>query len=205
MAIVKPKLIAPWLLNTGILIATLPVVVYPIAALFLMALAEKYFGIGARIGVGLFSLGGFIIYLRYLWRWVDWFLDRERDHKREKYRGIYRVKALPKIEKSIWRNLGAEIKVGDYGWEASPWRQDGMIYLQGLNEKWGLVWWAGFEADQIEYVCPKPVSQYDWRDFDYEGPKPKALYHWKYSKPKVLCQFPVETPPNNQDGYEFPV
>jgi hypothetical protein len=37
-----------------------------------------------------------------------------------------------------------------------------MIWLQGLNENWQIVWWAGFNPDQIEEVGPKPCSQYDW-------------------------------------------
>lgn len=169
--------------------------IYLIASFVLMDFAEKSFGVWGRIAVGIFALVGFfMIFMRYLYRFGGWLSERGREEKRDKYRAIYRVKILPTDPKSICKSKDTEIKIGDYGWEATPWRNNGLIYLHGLNEKWGLVWIAGFRPEQIEYVCPKPVSQYDWRDFEYDGPKPRAPYHWQYSNPKSLCPFPVETP-----------
>jgi hypothetical protein len=158
-----------------------------------------------RISVGVLALAGFIVVLRYVGRCLDWVCDRYRDEKREKYLGIYRVLSLPTDPRSVCTCKDIPINVGDYGWEANPWRKNGLIYLHGLNAAWGLMWIAGFRPEQIEYVGPKPVSQYDWRDFEYDGPKPKAPYHWRYAKPKHPCPYPVETPDGKLGFQQFPV
>ena len=168
--------------------------IYILASYGLMNLAEKWFGPAGRIVAGLVALVGFfMVFLKNVYRIGDWAAELDRTHKRETYRKIYRITALPD-PKNICYDRRAEIKIGDFGWEASPWRKDGLIYLHGLNEKWGLVWIVGFRPDQIEFHCEKPVSQYDWRDFEYEGHAPGAPYQWYPAKPKQLCPFSVPTP-----------
>jgi hypothetical protein len=78
----------------------------------------------------------------------------------EKYRHIYRVKSLPSESSCILQADGASIKIGDYGWEAEPIRNDHLTYLHGLNDKWQVVWYAGFRPEEIEIIGPKPRSQY---------------------------------------------
>jgi hypothetical protein len=134
-------------------------------------------GIGAGaltvvIGVGL-------VVLFYRWTWKR---DREQlQDLREKYRSIYRVIALPSAEKIIAKPGGAEIKIGDYGWEAGGSKsKDGCVYLQGLTLEWTVVWHAGFRPDQIEWIAEKTSSQYDcW------------VPYWVKSPPPPPCPFPV--------------
>jgi hypothetical protein len=78
----------------------------------------------------------------------------------KKYPLIYRVTAAPSLDRCFLVANGASVEVGDYGWEAESIQNDGLIYLQGLNNKWQVVWYAGFRSDQIEIVGPKPRSQY---------------------------------------------
>ncbi len=103
---------------------------------------------------------------------------RQLAELREKYRRIYRVVSLPTEEKSIVKREGAEIRVGDYGWEALPTRNDGLIHLQGLTRAWHVVWHAAFRPDQIEKVAEKPSSQYDYWFPDWAGglPRPPCPY-----------------------------
>jgi len=84
---------------------------------------------------------------------------------------------------------GASIKIGDYGWEAVPLRDDGLIYLQGLDTEWQVIWHAGFRPEQIESVATKPQSQYDWN------------YEWV--RKKLLCPFPVQE--HSTAGMGFPI
>jgi hypothetical protein len=177
---------------------------YPICSLFLMNEAENRFGFWGRVLTGILALAGFLfVLLRYLFRLADFALARERDVARKKYRGIFRVIALPTEDpENIWQLQ--EIEVGDFGWESKPIWENGLIYLQGLTEDWGLVWRAGFRPEQIEFVGEKPVSQYDWPDFEYEGPKPSTCYHWQYSKPKRPCPFPVPKK-TKHDRLMFPI
>lgn len=100
---------------------------------------------------------------------------RRRRKLRTKYPGVYRVLVVPDDKTCIRKPEGAAIRVGDYGWEAVPFRKDELIYLQGLTEDWLVVWYAGFGLEQVEYVGPKSRSQYDWSD------------EW----PKIPCPFPV--------------
>jgi membrane protein implicated in regulation of membrane protease activity len=113
----------------------------------------------------------------------DWMARREKRRLatlREKYRGVFRVKQLPTEKKTIVKPEGAEIQVGDFGWEAYPIRPDGLIHLQGLNETWEVVWHAGFRPEQIERVADKPASQYDyWKPY------------WAKIPPPEPCPFPV--------------
>lgn len=95
--------------------------------------------------------------------------ERRRLLLRERYRHIYRVLALP--EEAL-KAEGAEVRVGDYGWEAEPLRADGRISLQGLTAGWTVVWHAGFRPEQVEQVAVKPRSQYDWDAAWLRNPPP---------------------------------
>jgi prepilin-type N-terminal cleavage/methylation domain-containing protein len=122
--------------------------------------------------------GIFLVFLFYRWTWRR--NKQQLTRLREKYRNIYQVKALPTDAKSIVKPEGAEIQIGDYGWDARPTRRDGLIHLQGLTARWQVVWHAGFRQDQIEKVAAKPASQYD-----YWTP------YWAKSPPPPPCPFPV--------------
>lgn len=69
---------------------------------------------------------------------------------------------MPAAQMSIIKPQGAEIRIGDYGWEAGPDPGDGLIYLQGLAPDWTVVWHTGFSRDEVERVAEKPTSQYDY-------------------------------------------
>ena len=118
----------------------------------------RFFGVWAGIVAGVFATIGFLALTNFLGK------NSHRRHCRKmakKYTRIFRVVALPTDEKVIIKPKGSEIKLGDNGWECGPIRKNGLIYLEGLNEKWQMIWWAGFRPEQIEYVGPKPLSQYD--------------------------------------------
>jgi hypothetical protein len=131
-------------------------------------------GVGAGLLAGILCVTAAVLFYRARWRKNA----QRRRELREKYRGIYRVVELPPHESSIKKPEGAEIKIGDYGWEAAPLRDDGLTYLQGLSPQWRVVWYAGFQPDQIENVALKPRSQYDWD------------YTWMSNPPE--CPFPVQ-------------
>ena len=133
-------------------------------------------GIGAAILAGLLCMG--LVVLFYWWLGLR---DKKRlQELREKYKGIYRVTSLPAEQGNIVRAEGAEIKIGDYGWEAMSLHKDGLLYLQGLTPDWTVVWHAGFRADQVERVAAKPCSQYEhW------------VPYWAKVPPPPPCPFPV--------------
>lgn len=122
----------------------------------------KNYGVWVGIGAGLLSavpcIAATCLFYRMRWRKCA----RRRQECKQKYGWIYRVVALPTDETTIKKPGDAEIKVGDYGWEAVPLRKDGLIYLQGLTPQWRVVWHAGFRPDQVEKMAPKQQSQYDW-------------------------------------------
>jgi len=112
------------------------------------------------IGAGAITLIICVVAVVLFYRW-SWKRDRKRlQELREKYRGIYRVLALPSDQKIVAKPHGAEIKICDFGWEAGRANKDGLIYLQGLTSLWTVVWHAGFRPDEIEWVTDKPSSQY---------------------------------------------
>ncbi|HWQ92990.1 MAG TPA: hypothetical protein VN673_15035 [Clostridia bacterium] len=113
--------------------------------------------------------------------------ERRRRELREKYRDVYRVVALPADANIMQKPQGAEIRVGDYGWEAEPLRDDGLLYLQGLTAEWRVVWYAGFRPDQIERVDEKPQSQYNWN------------YSWV--KSPTICPFPIQARKTPDRGF----
>jgi membrane protein implicated in regulation of membrane protease activity len=147
----------------------------------------KSYGIWSGIGAGFFSAIVCIALVIVFYRVQARQLKQRRDELRGKYKQIYRVLTLPTDETRIKKPEGSEIKVGDYGWEAVPLRNDGLIYLQGLNPQWRVVWYAGFSPDQIESVASKPQSQYDWN------------YTWIRNPPP--CPFPVQERETNTMGF----
>ena len=175
---------------------------YPAVGIAAIYFVDSRFGAGARITVGVIIFAGFFAYLRWLYRWADRMGAQRRAEIRETYRGIYRVKGAPS---SQWSWLKENIQVGDYAWERPPWHRDDLISLHGLEEQWGVVWMAGFCHEDVEFVTAKPVSEYDWRDFDYDGPKPRAPYHWGLAKAKTLCPFSVRTENRKVFKWRFPV
>lgn len=138
----------------------------------------KSFGAWAGIGAGVLSAVVAGIAVVALYRASGRRREERRRELRNKYPGIYRVLAIPTDASTIEKPEGADIKIGDYGWEAEPIGNDDLIYLQGLTEEWQVVWYAGFRPDQIESVGPKPRSQYDWN------------YSWVRNPP--YCPFPVQ-------------
>jgi hypothetical protein len=146
----------------------------------------KQYGVLPGIGAGVLAATVCVVVVVELYR-----RSRRRDARRlkelrEKYRAIYRVIAPPAEDNAVIKPEGAEIRVGDYGWEAGPLQKDGLVYLQGLTVAWRVVWHAGFRPDQIEKVGWKPASQYDhWVPYWAKGDSPPP------------CPFPVlarETP-----------
>ncbi|HEX3717886.1 MAG TPA: hypothetical protein VH595_07945 [Verrucomicrobiae bacterium] len=128
------------------------------------------------------SAGLVVLWYRWMWRRNK---ARLRELK-EKYRSIYRVVALPGDKSGVVKLAGAELKVGDFGWEAVPIRKDGLTHLQGLTPGWNVVWHAAFRPDEIQLVGAKPSSQYDY-----------WVPYWAKSPPPPPCPFPIlarETP-----------
>jgi hypothetical protein len=141
--------------------------------------ASKKFGVWAGIVAGILSgvlcVSAVVLFYRDRGRRNE----EKRRELRDRYSKIYRIVSLPGDGKNIKLAKGAAIKIGDYGWEAEPRNtKDGLVYLQGLTNKWRVVWYAGFQRDQIEIICPKPNSQYDWN------------YKWFREPPP--CPFPVQ-------------
>lgn len=143
------------------------------------SIARQY-GALAGTGAGLFAGSLSVIMVVLFYRWLGRRDDRRLQELREKYRGIYRIVNLPPDPTIIIMPKGAEIRSGDYGWEAEPIRNDGLIYLHGLTPAWTVVWHAGFRPEQIERVATKPHSQYD-------------SWHPYWAEPPALppCPFPV--------------
>ena len=142
--------------------------------------ARKH-GPGPGVVAGILAAGVSIALVISFYYWMARMDKRQLQKLRDKYRTVYRVLALPTDPGSIVKPAGAEIKVGDYGWEDGPIRKDGLIHLQGLTLKWRVVWHAGFRPDQIEAVAPKPSSQYDY-----------WVPYWAKVPPPPPCPFPVQ-------------
>lgn len=150
---------------------------------------EKH-GIWAGVGAGtLFAganVGAVILFYRWSWKWEE----RRCTEIRELYRGIYRVVKVPTNKKNTQLGESAEIRIGDFGWEAEPFRDNELLYLQGLTVDWDVVWHAGFEPGEVEYVGPKPSSQYDRT--------------WGYGETPPSCPFPVERLKTGTLGLPYP-
>jgi hypothetical protein len=170
-----------------------------LAAIFVIAvplitfdIVATHFGKPAGIVAGFLS-GGASLSVVSAWSFCSYrSFQNELRLLSAKYPWVYRVTALPTDTSSLWTAEGASnlwtaegakiIEVGDYGWEAEPIHDDGLTYLQGLTEKWGVVWYAGFRSDQIERVGRKPRSQYYL---------PASWYH---AGPEAFpCPFPVQS------------
>lgn len=135
-----------------------------------------WWGIGAAFSSESISVAAVVLFYRWMWRRDERGLQKARDN----YREIYRVIAMPTDPRVIVKPEGAEIRVGDFGWEAGPSRNDGLIYLQGLTLDWTVVWHAGLHPEEIERIGTKPNSQYDsWHPF------------WADPPPLPPCPFPV--------------
>jgi hypothetical protein len=142
--------------------------------------AAHRFGRWPGIGAAVITIILCVIVVTLAYRW-SWRQDRRRlQELKGKYRGIYRVLALPADQKIVAKPDGAEIKIGDYGWEAGPINKEGLIYLQGLTVEWTVVWHAGFRRDQIEWVTEKTSSQYDY-----------WVPYWAKSPAPPPCPYPV--------------
>ena len=153
----------------------------------------KHFGGLPGVGAGLLTATLCVTVISLVCR-ARWRKDaQQRREYKEKYIRVFRVLALPTDGAAVKKAQGAEIKVGDFGWEAAPLRNDGLIYLQGLNAQWRVVWYAGFRPEQIEPVTAKPHSQYDWN------------YTWVHNPPH--CGFPVQEHlhPTVNMGFPMPV
>jgi hypothetical protein len=168
-------------LLTGIFLVSVP--------MFTGDRVGKKYGVWAGIGSGIASVplaaGVLVLFYRALNRQTE---EHRREY-REKYRYVYRVLAVPADPRNILKPDGAQLMVGDYGWEARPIRRDDLIYLQGLSPRWFVVWHAGFRPDQIERIAPKPCSQYDWDHTWLDSPPP--------------CPYPVQERETTAMG--FPV
>ena len=154
-------------------------------------LCGEHFGIlGCLCALVLALLFFFFVLMRNFYRCLNWIEARVRAERRARYRGIYRVLSLPSVhnEPASW-NAG-NITVGDFGWEAEPLTKEGLVWLHGLSVHWKMAWRAGFKPEEVEYVGPKPVSHYDWKDFEYDGPKATSIY--TSAIPKQPCPFPVQ-------------
>ena len=91
--------------------------------------------------------------------------ERSSNRTLKRYPGVYRVQELPSSDSVVLLAPNVTISVGDYGWQAEAVQQDELVYLQGLNENWYVVWYAGFKLNQLEYVCDKPENQFDRRSW----------------------------------------
>ena len=151
----------------------------------------KHFGLWTGIGAGLLSAIVCVAAVVISYRARGRNTAQQRREFKEKYTRIYRVLAAPTDAAAIKKAQGAEIKVGDFGWDAAPLRNDGLIYLQGLNPQWRVVWYAGFRPEQIENFAPKPQSQYDWN------------YAWVKNPPP--CPFPVQEHFHSTVNMGFPM
>jgi len=129
--------------------------------------------LGGWVGFAAASFSAFIAVAATVafYKWRRRVAEQDRCELIEKYPLVYRVIALPTDTRNVMKAEGAEIEVGDYGWEAEPLRSDGLTYLHGLTKEWEVAWYAGFQKGQIEHVGLKPRSQYEWIE-DHPCPYP---------------------------------
>jgi hypothetical protein len=95
----------------------------------------------------------------------------------QKYPNVYLVCSLPNAN-HVLKATGSDVRVGDYGWEAEPLEENGLIYLHGLSADWNVQWYAGFTSRQLTWVCIKPRLQY------------KLPYSWLIDPP--TCPYVVQ-------------
>src|SRR5579862_5451506 len=89
--------------------------------------ASKH-GTWAGIGLGI-SSGAAVVGVFILLRWANqhYYVQPRRRQLRDRYRYIYKVIALPGNLIDVRKPIGAELVVGDYGWEAPPLKKDGLL------------------------------------------------------------------------------
>jgi len=152
------------------------------------------FGIWAGIAAGIAAFVASVLVVATFYTTTGRWVEREQRELSEKYPSIYRVTAVPTDVDRIVKAAGADIEIGDYGWEAEPIHTDGRIYLHGLTEEWCVVWHAGFTPDQIERIGPKPRSQY------------YLPYSWVCAGPDAPpCPFPVRMRTSRRNTLGYPV
>lgn len=186
------------------LLHILLILAFTVATCIMLGVLERRVGGWANTTAGLVALAIFLLYLRWLWRTFDRWLEEDLTHLRAHCTGLYRVLGRPANTRDFYIPNGVKVCKGDYAWEAPPFRNDGLIYLEGLTEDWGLLWKAGFHPADVERVCEKPVSQYDWRDFEYPGLRPGYGHQWKECKPVKPCPYPVSAPEGVQLCFPSP-
>ena len=73
---------------------------------------------------------------------------------------IFKVISHPPKERIQFLRDGCKIQIGDFGWASPRWPKDkeGLIHLTGYDEKYLNVWYADFEAAEINYIGQKPSS-----------------------------------------------
>jgi len=106
-----------------------------LAAIFVIAvplitgeIVARSFGRSAGFAAGILSAVASVIAVVAFYRWRGRAGEQEQRELSEKYPLVYRVIALPADTSSIVKAEGAEIEVGDYGWDAEP------IHFDGLRE-----------------------------------------------------------------------
>ena len=151
--------------------------------------SSKKYGVVTGIGAGFVTILVCVLIIVQFYRWSQRKDKQRLQELREKCQAIYRVNTLPTDGANLQKAIGAEIKIGDFGWEAGSLRKDGLIYLQGLTPGWHVVWYAGFRPEQIERVATKPISQYDhWHPY------------WAKVPPPPPCPFPILARPTATMG-----
>lgn len=108
----------------------------------------------------------------------------------QKYPGVYCVRSLPSEFAGLIANGGC-VQIGDYGWEAEPLWDDGLIYLHGLGNDWSIQWYMGFSREQLGFVCTKPRLQY------------AIPYSWNSRPP--LCPYVVKSQVERKESLGFAV
>ena len=136
--------------SAGVTLIDLLAVIFMIDVPILTGMfVARNFGVWPGVAAGILaapaSIGAVVAFYKWSWR-LD---DRRCAEVREQYRGIYRVIQIPPDKKNVRLAESAEIRIGDYGWEAEPFRDTKLIYLQGLSPVWEMVWHAGFEPHEI--------------------------------------------------------
>ncbi|RMD67020.1 hypothetical protein D6833_00770 [Candidatus Parcubacteria bacterium] len=114
---------------------------------------------GAGLAAGAIAAAAACVIVKECYRWSNRIAEREMRELSERFPRIFRVLVVPRGLPCVMARA-AEIRVGDYGWEAEPIYDDGLIYLHGLTEEWKVAWYAGFRPEHIEVVGEKPRSQY---------------------------------------------
>ncbi|GIX04972.1 MAG: hypothetical protein KatS3mg114_0841 [Planctomycetaceae bacterium] len=166
------------------------VVVFTVTTSLIVGLVlSRHFGLIAGIAAGTVTALMCVLASCAFYKWSSRRWAREVREMDKRYPRVYRVLFVPPDLPCVIAN-GAEIRVGDYGWEAEPIYDDGLIYLHGLTEEWAVAWHAGFRSEQVEVIGEKPLSQYS------------IPYSWRCAGAKPPpCPFPVQHAPEESLGF----